>query len=360
MFFAVLAYNFILVGLDLIVLLLIVKQRSWLRCYGALFGHFLAILVLAVMMVGPSFAGMNLVSYGLFLHLPLVLIAASVIFFSRNRFLAGLTGLIGLLVVGIAIDAFLVEPYSLEISHHEIVAAKLGEPVRIAVVADLQTDRLGAYERTVFERLAEESPDIILFAGDYLQAGQDSWFELAERYAAFFEEIGLAAPLGVFAVGGNTDHSRWTEIFSRVPVTAVKNTHTTRRSNFQITQLSVADSFDTRLRISESNLFHIVLGHAPDFALGDVDADLLVAGHTHGGQVRIPFWGPIMTMSAVPRSWAAGLTERPRGGILAVSRGVGMERGDAPRLRFLCRPQLLILDLVPILAESNEADSRNR
>ncbi|MDG2383612.1 MAG: metallophosphoesterase [Pirellulaceae bacterium] len=355
MLFAVLTYNFMLIGLDFIALLLIAKQRSWIGCFCTLAGHLLALLALAVFMVGPSFAGLNLVSYGLFLHLPLVWIGASMIFFSRNRFLSGFTCCAGLLVVGIGVDAFLIEPQWLEITHQKVKSPKLDAPIRIAVVADLQTDRLGAYERNVFQKLAAESPDMILFAGDYLQAGQDSWFGLAKQYESFFEEIDLSAPLGVFAVGGNTDHPRWREIFSRVSATASAKTQATRSSDCQITQLSVADSFDTQLRVAGSDLYHIVLGHAPDFALGEVSADLLIAGHTHGGQVRIPFLGPIMTMSAVPRSWATGLTKIPHGGMLAVSRGIGMERGNAPRLRFLCRPQLMLLDLIPSQAGADEA-----
>ncbi|HBP17764.1 MAG TPA: hypothetical protein DEA08_08220 [Planctomycetes bacterium] len=94
--------------------------------------------------------------------------------------------------------------------------------------------------------------------------------------------------------------------------------------------------------------YRIWLGHAPDVALTGPDADLILAGHTHGGQVQLPFFGPLLTLSRVPRGWAAGRTELPGGGTLIVSRGIGMERDDAPRLRFLCRPELVVLDLVPV------------
>ncbi|MEM8933596.1 MAG: hypothetical protein AAGE94_20570, partial [Acidobacteriota bacterium] len=98
--------------------------------------------------------------------------------------------------------------------------------------------------------------------------------------------------------------------------------------------------------------FHIAFGHAPEFALTQhlldkPSADLAIAGHTHGGQVRVPWFGPIVTFSAVPRSWAAGRTDFDNGGILIVSRGVGMERGRAPRLRLLCRPEIVVIDLLP-------------
>jgi uncharacterized protein len=90
-----------------------------------------------------------------------------------------------------------------------------------------------------------------------------------------------------------------------------------------------------------------VLGHSPSYAFGSVPADLALAGHTHGGQVRLPWVGPLTTFSVIPRRFSAGLADRPHGGKLLVARGIGMERGAAPRLRFLCRPELAVIDLVP-------------
>ena len=114
-----------------------------------------------------------------------------------------------------------------------------------------------------------------------------------------------------------------------------------------ITGLGVDDSFDSTLRVPASDRFHIVLRHAPNFALGDVQADLLVAGHTHGGQVRLPWIGPIFTFSTIPRSWATGATRLSGGRWLVVSSGVGLERGSAPRLRFLCRPEIAVIHVEP-------------
>ena len=91
-----------------------------------------------------------------------------------------------------------------------------------------------------------------------------------------------------------------------------------------------------------------MLGHAPDFALSPrVEGDLLLAGHTHGGQVQLPLYGPPLTFSKVPRAWADGVTDLGDGRTLVVSRGVGLERRTAPALRFLCRPEIVILELAP-------------
>ena len=65
------------------------------------------------------------------------------------------------------------------------------------------------------------------------------------------------------------------------------------------------------------------------------------------GLVQLPLIGPLVTFSAVSRTVAAGgVFERP-GGHLVVSRGVGLERGDAPRLRFLCAPEVVVVDVLP-------------
>jgi len=153
----------------------------------------------------------------------------------------------------------------------------------------------------------------------------------------------------VFAIRGNVDLRRWELAFQGLPIQTVEVTRSFDLGDLRLTCLSLRDSFDSSLTCSppSSSEFHVVLGHSPNYALGQVQADLLVAGHTHGGQIRLPGVGPLMTLSKVPRAWAAGLTELPGGGRLVVSRGVGMERGPAPRMRFFCRPQLVVIDLVP-------------
>ena len=155
---------------------------------------------------------------------------------------------------------------------------------------------------------------------------------------------------------GNCDPPDWEEIFAGLPVTVVNSSRSFDLAGVDLTCLGVGDSFNTRLAIGDKrpDHFRLVLGHAPDFALGKINADLLVTGHTHGGQVRLPWIGPIIILSRVPNSWAAGLTELPGGGKLLVSRGIGMERGYAPRIRFLCRPELMVIDLAPEQKETTD------
>lgn len=288
--------------------------------------------------------------YGLFGHTALLLLLSVFWLRKTSRLLSTLCGTAAVALWAIAFDAFLIEPTWLEVSHRQLVSDKLTKPVRIVVVADLQTDLVGNYERRVLRLAAEQRPDLLLFAGDYVQLwSDDARMAVTRQVSTNLRELGLAAPLGTFAVRGNVDDEGWREVFSGVDVTAVGSTQTFELGELLLSCLSLEDSRDTQLSIEngEESKYHIVIGHSPDFALGRVDADLLLAGHTHGGQVRMPFIGPLLTLSRVPRSWAAGMNELPNGTKLLVSRGIGLERGHAPRIRFLCRPELAVIDLVP-------------
>jgi len=164
------------------------------------------------------------------------------------------------------------------------------------------------------------------------------------------------APMGTFAVRGNVDPPCWRDIFKETGVTVVDAKESFDLGALRLTCLAMYDSLNTSLEVAndEPDRFHLVLGHMPDFALGKIEADLLVTGHTHGGQVRIPGLGPVITHARIPNAWAAGLTELPGGGMLLVSRGIGMERDYAPPVRFLCRPELVVIDLVPEEKETTD------
>ncbi len=251
-------------------------------------------------------------------------------------------------LAGVSFDAFVIEPHALELSRLSLVSDKLTRPVRIAVLADLQTDRVGDYERKAIRRTLAERPDLIVMPGDYVQgAGRVRHVELEGELRALLAEEGWTAPRGVFAVRGNCEDDDWAEMFAGLPVTTFRITSTVLQDDLAITGLTLADSFSPDLELAPRPQFHIAVGHGPDFALGMVAADLLIAGHTHGGQVRLPFIGPLITLSSVPRGWAAGVTRLSGDRTLVVSRGVGMERGLAPRLRFLCRPEIVIVDVTP-------------
>lgn len=90
--------------------------------------------------------------------------------------------------------------------------------------------------------------------------------------------------------------------------------------------------------------FGIAVMHSPDSApeTAACGYDLLVAGHTHGGQVRLPLVGALVTNSSMPRRLVSGLI-RMNGAILHTSPGMGQSK-FAP-FRFFCRPEATLLEL---------------
>ncbi len=324
-------------GVDKPVAKLLAPAASLLAGMGA---------VTAVGLGEDPFGVMRLACWGLFVHGAVWLIAASAFVWRRSRRWATAGLLAGASIAAVGIDAFFIEPTALEINHVAISSPKLTKPMKIVVIADFQTDSIGDYERRVLAEVKRQQPDMILWAGDYLQEHHpERWETLCDELSVELARIDLRPPLGSFAVGGNVDDPRWPQIFEGFPVHVFEHNDQIEVGEIAVTGLAMRQSFRTDVRITPSDRFHIVLGHCPNFALSDIDADLLVAGHVHGGQVRLPGIGPLITNSLLSRRWAAGVTQLSDDRTLVVSRGIGMERSFAPRLRFLCRPELLVLHL---------------
>ncbi len=343
-----LPYNLLQLVVDGLAIALAARLSTGSRLLLALLSLALVSALLIWLLQSGAFHLFRLWAYAVFLHAPLVLLGIAGVRWARSKRTAVVCAAAAIGLLAVAGDAFLVEPSRLEVTRLRFTSDKLTAPLRIAVVADLQTDRIGSYERRALSRVMEAEPDLILMPGDYIhEPDPRRREELAGELRALLSEVGFRAPLGVFATRGNVEDNVWPRLFRDLPVRPVLVTTGYDVGEIRLTALGLFDSFDTTLEVPASDRFHVVVGHAPDFALGRVQADLLIAGHTHGGQVRLPFLGPPITFSRVPRAWAAGATGLPGGGALIVSRGIGMERGRAPRLRFLCRPELVIVDVEP-------------
>lgn len=263
-----------------------------------------------------------------------------------------------------------VEPFDLEITRRTVTAPELAgleKPIRVAVIADLQTDEWGDHERGIFEAVRAEGPDLVLMLGDYLQMETDTQEFHACRAALRAELATLSPRLGMFAVSGDAETAfdatdagdNWHRVL--FAGTAVQNAVRGRfelASSVPIQLLGLPPSLArTRYAASVARAIHehpgfsIVIGHAPDFMNpvvrdGARPAALLLGGHTHGGQIVIPGFGPPITLSSVPRWLAAGdLRRYGESTWVGVCRGLGMERLEAPRIRLFCRPELMILEL---------------
>lgn len=271
---------------------------------------------------------------------------------------AGAVAALGLAPVGAY--ASLVEPERLvlERADLEIDPRRIGErPLRIGVLADLQCEEVGGHEREAVDRLMAERPDLILLAGDYHQGGGDKLEEQLPALRALMRR--LDAPGGVFAVQGDVESVAETRrVMARTGVRVLVND--VERVRVGGRRVSIAgiglaywsrDATRTLARLERrpgDRDIRIALAHRPDVVRRlqpDSRVDLTVAGHTHGGQVQLPLIGPLTISSRVPRRVGAGGLHELDGRWIYVSRGVGAERGQAPRLRLGAVPEVSLITL---------------
>ena len=227
--------------------------------------------------------------------------------------------------------------------------------VRIGVFADLQTDRVTSYEIGAIDRLMAEKPDIILLPGDYFQMSSGRILEHRPELRALLNR--LDAPFGCFGVLGNVDRPNETaDLMAGTSIQLLINrVEVVDTGNLRIAIGGVELDYDSvaarrtvrELRDSSADV-RLLVSHMPDIALliePDDRIDLVVAGHTHGGQVVIPGFGPPLTLTRVRREVAAGGLHRVHEQLIYVSRGVGHERGLAPPVRWFCPPEITVLSL---------------
>lgn len=229
--------------------------------------------------------------------------------------------------------------------------------LRVAQISDLH---MGSWMnrprlQLVVELIAAQQPDLLFITGDFLTG--HAGFTEASRQALIDLQDGLsplAASIPSFAVLGNHDY--WTdpaavrEMLSHCGITDLTNTvHTLSHAGEYLHLCGIGDlrAGDVRLDSVMAQLnghgCAILLAHEPDFA--DVSAatgkfDLQVSGHTHGGQVVVPFLGPPV-LPSLGRKYPSGLYKV--GNMFQyTNRGIGRTQ---IAVRFNCPAEITIFEL---------------
>jgi uncharacterized protein len=253
----------------------------------------------------------------------------------------------------LALYALVVEPRWLQVRRPRIYIRGLRpelEGFRLGLISDLHAG--GTSPAFVLRRavsaLCAARPDAIAVTGDLLDAR-------ATNYRALVPYLqGLRAPFGVFAVPGNHDYSAGVELWHAAVAAAGLQDLTNRSVVLPVrgARLCLAGLDDygkgaplLTLPPGEERDVTILLSHWPDAAehvRRALDAvDLVVSGHTHGGQVRLPVLGPPYNPSGHRELYEDGVRRRPWTQVY-VTRGVGT---SGFRIRFGARPEVTILTL---------------
>jgi len=270
---------------------------------------------------------------------------------------------INLLISVFGFYSFFVEPSKITETHIEIQAAGLSAPVRIVQLSDIHVERISRREEQLPELIDKLDPDMIVMTGDFVNKSYQNDLNTQKILIALFNQF--HAPLGIYAVNGNVDSiSALRGLFAGTNVRLLEN-ETVRFQDLgdHFILIGINDSnweydeyiLEKTMAELNNNDFTVLLYHSPDiiYAASDLGVDLYLAGHTHGGQVRLPFYGALYANS---RYWKEFEMGRYQVGntILYVNRGIGFSGGFTPRLRFLAPPEVTVIDLVP---EEKQKDS---
>jgi len=93
-----------------------------------------------------------------------------------------------------------------------------------------------------------------------------------------------------------------------------------------------------------------------DYVNGSI-VDVYLCGHTHGGQIALPFYGALTTLSKHGKKYEAGLYHEGNTR-LYVNRGIGLEGGKAPPMRFFARPEITVFEIGPKPSQVTRASTQ--
>jgi predicted MPP superfamily phosphohydrolase len=222
----------------------------------------------------------------------------------------------------------------------------LPAPIRIVHLTDIHASRAVPLEfvRKVVDRINADPPDLAVLTGDYVTEDR-SWVEGIGR------ELGrIRSKSGTYAILGNHDY--WTDGPGVSKALEKHGVHHLRNESVKAAGLRLIGVDDHWTRNDDVNRAmagvgddepKLMLLHSPDLVhqAADAGVHLALAGHTHGGQVRLPFYGALIVPSAFgfEQGWYRSGDTR-----LYVNRGLGTLE---MKVRVHCRPEVHELTLLP-------------
>ncbi len=267
-------------------------------------------------------------------------------FLTRSALINHFLALAGILCI---LYGYFIEPHWIELKAVEISTAKLARTsLRIVQISDLHCETKIKNENKMVEIVNSLNPDIIVFTGDSLNT--------PKALSVFRDVMGrLKASVGKYAVTGNDDFAiaRGLDLFRDTGFHLLNKESvrlTKEGETFFISGLDYVypDRLREVLGKVPSGFFSIFLYHKSDLIedLKGANVDLYLAGHTHGGQVALPFYGALITLSKYGKKYESG--EYSVNGItLYVNRGIGTEGNVLLAARFFARPEITVFDIKP-------------
>lgn len=258
---------------------------------------------------------------------------------------------LGILVFILAnlLYAYLVERHHIEVTHHRLMLPEWeGDTLRFVVLSDLhvRTDE-EAYLRRVVQLALAQKPDAVFLLGDYVNRQSDNL--PLEKVEELLRPL-MAVPC--YAVLGNHDYSygsgKIRRLFRRLNIPMMEGKVHELTSGSGKLHIAGARCMFTFLHPGtipkpRPGIPYILLSHSPAIScFAPQGTSLIVSGHTHGGQVCLPFYGAIrMPDYKVERDQCSGLQTIDNREVY-ISRGIGTSQIP---VRYFCRPEMPVLEV---------------
>ncbi len=237
------------------------------------------------------------------------------------------------------------------VRHYTVSSEKLRRDTRLVVLADLHDQVYGEHNERLLRAIDREKPDIVLCTGDLITAHWNPDHERTDVAASLVMTLSRRYP--VLLINGNhetkldrvrSSYGRLYDdyqamVFSAGGVILRNESALFADRGLTVTGLELplryfrhfdhrmpsAKALQKRIGQGGGDSFRILLAHHPDFfaSYRDWGADLILSGHIHGGIVRFPFLGGILSPTGIPfPRYSAGMY-RADGSTMIVSRGLG-------------------------------------
>ncbi|MDB5319416.1 MAG: putative metallophosphoesterase [Phycisphaerales bacterium] len=284
---------------------------------------------------------------------------------SRRRLMLGGGRAVAAAGMGVGAWSFFGEARWFEITRRQIAIKGLSPGLNGLRIVQLSDIHHGpwmslAWVRQIIEATNALAPDIIALTGDYIYNGTDYVRPMALELAKLRPRVGVVGVMGNHDWWGGGELTKWAFAKERLPLIDNARMFVTpqrrlaKEAKDGLCLAGVGDLwedkcvYDKALGDVPGGMPRILLSHNPDvaeepqFLQSGLRVDLMLSGHTHGGQICLPGVGAPVTNSAYGQKYAKGLVAGPVCPVF-ISRGLGM---TVMPVRVGVRPEIAVIELM--------------
>ena len=244
--------------------------------------------------------------------------------------------------------SYFIEPNKLEVTNYTIQDKELSG-VKIVFASDFHIKPYGQKRlEKIVEIINKQNPDVVVSAGDFVCGHTEHSTMHPQKIAEGLAKV--KSKYGFYTTLGNHDgwYDRWyiKELLEKQNIKVLNNKNEKLQINGKEIFIAGVEDMMTAFpnmadALKGTKTPTILLTHTPD-VFPDIprNVNLTLAGHTHGGQVRLPIIGPIFTASNYGNKYAIGLVDE-NGKKLITTRGIGV---SILPFRFNCPPEIVVIE----------------